>query len=309
MGRRSVEGMRPNRGRTRVLPSYWAGCAACGALALVTLWAAAPSAGAAPLRATEGESVKSAICRYIDQSAARARLPASFLTRLIWSESSFRSDAISSAGAQGVAQFMPGTAAERGLANPFDPQAAIEKSAELLADLEKQFGNLGLAAAAYNAGPARVAAWLAQHGGLPLETQMYVLRITGRSAQDWADQAKPGAAAPPAAQNAKDQTCLVTTASLRVQSHLPPPLIFAPWGVQLAAGFSRAAAVAAFTRNLGKYRKVIGDVRPMIIGSRLLSRGYAPFYRIRIPEPDRQAADRQCNRILSIGGACVALRS
>ena len=49
---------------------------------------------------------------------------------------------------------MPKTADERGLANPFDPEEAIPKSAELLADLKQRFGNLGLAAAAYNAGPA-----------------------------------------------------------------------------------------------------------------------------------------------------------
>jgi len=80
---------------------------------------------------------------------------------LIWQESSFRPGVSSGAGAQGVAQFMPGTAAERGLANPFDPEQAIPKSAELLADLRQRFGNLGLAAAAYNGGPARVEAWLA----------------------------------------------------------------------------------------------------------------------------------------------------
>jgi hypothetical protein len=66
---------------------------------------------------------------------------------------------------------MPKTADERGLANPFDPEEAIPKSAELLANLKQRFGNLGLAAAAYNAGPARVANWLAGHGNLPAETR------------------------------------------------------------------------------------------------------------------------------------------
>ena len=259
------------------------------------------------------ESVKDAICRFIDRSAARNHLPASFLTRLIWNESSFRSGAVSPAGAQGVAQFMPQTAAERGLANPFDPEEAIGKSAELLSDLEKQFGNLGLAAAAYNAGPARVSKWLDQHGGLPSETQVYVFRITGRTAQDWADSRdKPSASgsATDKTSRADSPTCLTVAASLRIENKsLPPPLIIAPWGVQLAAGFSRAAAMAAFSRNLGKYRRVVGDARPMILGSRLLSRGYAPFYRIRIPEPSRAAAEQQCGKILSVGGACVAMRS
>jgi hypothetical protein len=54
---------------------------------------------------------------------------------------------------------------------------------------------------------------------------------------------------------------------------------------------------------------MIGKVRPMIIGTRLLSRGSAPFYRVRIPEPTRAAAEAQCRRIMSAGGSCVALRS
>ena len=85
---------------------------------------------------------------------------------------------------------MPGTAAERGLADPFDPEQAIPKSAELLDELRRRFGNLGLAAAAYNGGPARVEAWLAGRGGLPWETRSYVSAITGRGAEDWAEEAR-----------------------------------------------------------------------------------------------------------------------
>jgi soluble lytic murein transglycosylase-like protein len=60
--------------------------------------------------------------------------------------------AVSRAGAQGVAQFMPATARWRCLADPFDSLEAIAQSAKLLRDLGREFGNLGLAAAAYNAG-------------------------------------------------------------------------------------------------------------------------------------------------------------
>ena len=93
-------------------------------------------------------------------------------------ESNFQPDAVSPVGARGIAQFMPGTAAERGLANPNDPQAAIPKAAELLANLKQRFGNLGLAAAAYNAGATRVANWLAGAGELPNETRDYVMIVT-----------------------------------------------------------------------------------------------------------------------------------
>ncbi len=89
------------------------------------------------------ETVGQALCRLVETSAKARGLPVPFLTRLIWQESSFRTTAISRAGAQGIAQFMPGTAQERGLADPFDPEQAIPAAAHFLSDLRTQFGNLG----------------------------------------------------------------------------------------------------------------------------------------------------------------------
>jgi hypothetical protein len=108
-----------------------------------------------------------------------------FFIRLLDQESNFRPHAISTAGALGMAQFMPETAADRGLDNPFDPLQAIPASARLLRDLSQKFGNLGLAAAAYNAGPRRVEDWLASKAKLPQETQNYVKTITGWPAETW----------------------------------------------------------------------------------------------------------------------------
>jgi hypothetical protein len=71
------------------------------------------------------------------------------------------------------------------LDNPFDPLQAIRASARLLRGLAHQFGNLGLAAAAYNAGPKRIENWLAKKGKLPQETIGYVQSITGRAAENW----------------------------------------------------------------------------------------------------------------------------
>jgi soluble lytic murein transglycosylase-like protein len=119
-------------------------------------------------------------------SAARNALPADFFLRLLHQESRLDPNAVSRAGAQGIAQFMPYTAAERGLRDPFDPREAIPKSAELLREHQARFGNLGLAAAAYNAGPRRVQDWLDGRSGLPAETRTYVLRITGRPVETWA---------------------------------------------------------------------------------------------------------------------------
>jgi hypothetical protein len=117
---------------------------------------------------------------------ARANnLPVPFFANLIWQESSFDTKVISRVGAQGIAQFMPRTAVEFGLLNPFDPIHALSVSGQFLRILHQQFGNLGLAAAAYNAGPRRVLDWMAKRGPLPRETRNYVLRITGRPAEDW----------------------------------------------------------------------------------------------------------------------------
>jgi hypothetical protein len=126
------------------------------------------------------------ICRTISDAAAANRLPVGFLARLLWTESGFRSAATSPAGAEGVAQFMPETAAERGLLDPRDPFQAIYHAASLLLDLYRQFGNLGLAAAAYNAGAPKIEKWLQGAATLPAETRLYVLAITGRAPEDWA---------------------------------------------------------------------------------------------------------------------------
>jgi Transglycosylase SLT domain len=125
------------------------------------------------------------LCTALLASAQRNDLPVTFFANLIWQESGFQRDAVSSAGALGIAQFMPEVAREVGLGNPLDPHEALPASAKLLRTLRDQFGNLGFAAAAYNAGPHRVSDWLEHGRTLPLETQNYVTRVTGRSIETW----------------------------------------------------------------------------------------------------------------------------
>jgi hypothetical protein len=131
------------------------------------------------------------ICALVEEAAHAHGLPLDFFARLIWQESRFDPGLVGPTTrhgqrAQGIAQFMPDTARTRGAFDPFDPSAALPKSAEFLRDLRAQFGNLGLAAAAYNAGPKRVRDWLAGRSSLPGQTRTYVSTITGRSADDWA---------------------------------------------------------------------------------------------------------------------------
>ncbi len=130
------------------------------------------------------------LCDTLASSAHTSGLPVSFFSNLIWQESRFVFRAVSPAGAMGIAQFMPRTAAAVGLTNPFDPLKALPASARLLGGLFQRFGNLGLAAAAYNAGEARVNNWLSNKSGLPQETRNYVLAITGLSVEHWKEAVK-----------------------------------------------------------------------------------------------------------------------
>jgi hypothetical protein len=125
------------------------------------------------------------LCNTLFDSAQHNDLPVPFFANLIWQESRLRHNAVSPVGAQGIAQFMPRVAAAVGLTDPFDPRQALPASARLLHELRERFRNLGFAAAAYNAGVHRVSEWLLHGGKLPRETQTYVVRITGRSVDEW----------------------------------------------------------------------------------------------------------------------------
>lgn len=110
------------------------------------------------------------------RAAARWDLSAALLAAQLMAESNFDPFAVSPAGARGIAQFMPATAAAYGLRDPFDPAAAIDAQAHLMSDLLRRFGGSpALALAAYNAGPAPVAACRCVPS-IP-ETSAYVSRI------------------------------------------------------------------------------------------------------------------------------------
>jgi hypothetical protein len=113
----------------------------------------------------------------IARAALRWNVPMTLLAAQLYVESGFNPFARSPAGAEGIAQFMPGTARAIGLRNPFDPEQAIDAQARLMRQLLDRFRTVALALAAYNAGPGAVAA----HGGIPpyAETRAYVARILG----------------------------------------------------------------------------------------------------------------------------------
>jgi hypothetical protein len=254
--------------------------------------------------------------------AARANaLPEDFFWRLIWQESRFRPNAISRAGAQGIAQFMPGTAAWRGLVDPFHPPEALHESARWLRELWGQFGNLGLAAAAYNAGPGRVSRWLAGRSSLPEETRDYVKIITGEPAERWADcAAEVGTECP--LMRAGPPPPAVKKGS--IAARFGPPRVAplqgvaisdidagpaGPWGLQLAGDWSQARALAQFKKIQARFSGVLGDRRPVILRGQMAGRGSATWYRVRVAEATRERAMSLCARLEKAGGSCLVLRN
>ncbi len=289
------------------------------ALVLLLMWAQGMGAAARPLKDIPAAADPiGTTCDLIESSAGATGLPIDYFTRLIWRESSFRATAVSPVGAQGIAQFMPGTAAERGLADPFDPIQAIPASARLLKSLVQRFGNLGLAAAAYNGGPRRVEDWLAGTGGLPRETRSYVAAVTGRTAEEWRDlgeEATSDQAATPS-EEPEVATCLEVLAALNAPLSMDAALEtleegaeWQPWGVQVAGNFSQAKALATYRNLQTRYPAVLGDRAPLIVRQRNLSFGPRPMVHVRLPAPTRDAANDLCRELRDAGAACVVLKN
>lgn len=246
------------------------------------------------------------ICAAIATSADAHGVPRDFFARLIWKESRFDVRATSPVGAQGIAQFMPGTAKERGLTDPYDFAEALPASAAMLKDLRKAFGNWGLAAAAYNAGPTRVSRWISSGGFLPLETEAYVLDITGGSADSFA----AGAEITPRALDSKlsfDAACrrlpIIRFATISMAQIRPKP-----WGIQIAGNFKRAVAANQLQQLRRSFPAVLSKHQPVISRNRS-AMGRRGIYAVRIGADSRTEADKICAQLRSSGGACIVTRN
>ncbi len=277
---------------------------------LITSLAALLLVAAVPAPKESRQSLASRICTQAEASATANGLDPSFFARLLWRESLFDPNVVSNAGAQGIAQFMPETASRRGLADPFEPIAAVKASASYLADLKNQFGNIGLAAAAYNAGEARIDKWLAGKGGLPLETQDYVSFITGHAAEEWKPQAANFAV--PAIGATKQFAADCVALALRkgalagVATRSAP---MAPWGSLLAVNFSEARAVGMYRRLKLRFPAAIANRDPVILHKRNLSRGTRKLTFVMLGEKSRAEAERQCSVLAAAGAPCIVRKN
>lgn len=237
------------------------------------------------------------ICRTLQDAAIDNGLPVEFFAKLIWQESRFDPAARSRVGAQGIAQFMPNTAFSRGLLNPFDPVEALRESASYLRELKRTFGNLGLAAAAYNAGPGRLTRWLSGGYLLPQETLSYVKIVTGKPLAEWSSGGlvRWNSAAMPT-----DIPCDPSAHMLHepvLSLELPPiSSAWAPWGVQLLGNWTQGEVLAGYEKLRRRHSNIIGDKDPLVVVAYGPS-GMSKRFLVRIAEDTREAAERLCSKL------------
>jgi hypothetical protein len=185
----------------------------------------------------------------IKQAAAQHGVDEGMLTRLLAQESAFAPDVIdgtrrSSAGAMGIAQFMPGTAQRFGI-NPLDPAQAIPAAARYVAENRELLGNDGLAYAGYNWGEGKVQKWLANGAdprAVPGETRDYVQKITGRPIEAWAS-ARGGQGVPQAAQAPQAPQGGATAAPAAQAAQMPAASAAQPGAAPAQNSAKRAALI------------------------------------------------------------------
>ena len=273
--------------------------------------AEAPELDSTTNKGEASRQTQQSVCLLL-KSAARANgLPVEFFVRLIWRESRFRPTAVgpstrSGKHALGIAQFMPATAAERNLLDPLNPIEALPKAAEFLKDLRGQFGNLGLAAAAYNAGPGRVRAWMAGAASMPAQTRAYVEAVTGNSVDRWAAgqevKAESGVSCETLMAKLKQPP---TTFLAALQQHVVSGVI-QPWGAILGADRLRPEILDRYAALQRRFAAVLAGRDPILLER---GPGSLPRYQVRVGAELRAAANDICKRIHLAGGDCVVLRN
>ena len=256
--------------------------------------------------AEDRQALATRICASAEANAKANDFQPDFFARLLWRESLFDPNVVSDKGAQGIAQFMPDTARRRGLDDPFEPISAVKASAAYLGELRTQFGNLGLAAAAYNAGEKRVDDWQQGRGALPLETQDYVKFITGRDAGDWKSTGASFAIPTIGGSLSFLGTCV--DLAMRKTDLSGPATLSAPrqpWGAVVAVNFSEHIAVSMFQRLKLRFPKLLANRDPLIIRKRNLSRGMRNMVFVMLGENSASAAQAACADLSAVGSPCI----
>lgn len=318
--RRGVPGARP---RLNALPMLAAALSLLIAPASLPAYEAAEAESARPaprdsenLRCTSDQSICISVATYvpdvcaaIERSAESSGIDPHFFARLLWKESLFEPGAISPVGAMGIAQFMPGTADMVGLDDPYNPAKAIAASAGYLRKLIDNFGNMGLAAIAYNGGENRAARFVSGGGSLPWETQDYVEAITGRNAWTWRDD--PPELGEVDIRLDKEQpfraACVALAGSRRLREFKTQDHPW-PWGVIVASHRSQSGVTSQVSRLNRQLRPILGGKRVSYV-RRGLTGSASRVYTAQIGYSSRTEAFAFCNRLKGLGGRCIVLKN
>lgn len=248
------------------------------------------------------------VCRAIETLARRHELPAGFFARLIWQESRFDPNAVSPAGAEGIAQFIPSTARLRALADPFNPADALARSAAYLAEMKDRFGTLGLAAIGYNAGENRARLFLDGEPFMPWETRHYVRIITGLDVEHWKTPPEEMPDFALAEDKPFREACLELAVNSRMSAFRMEAGDWKPWGVQLGAHVSRSVAERIFERVQDRY-PVLQDEEPLFVADRNRSFGSRSRITVRVGRETREESQALCRTIRQAGGFCLVVRN
>ncbi|CAN5732500.1 lytic transglycosylase domain-containing protein [soil metagenome] len=245
-------------------------------------------------------------CRIIEDLARETALDPHFFARLLWKESLFDPSAVSPAGAQGIAQFMPGTAVLRGLDDAFNPAKALHASAHYLAELSRTYGNIGLAAVASNGGEARAERFIAGEGGLPLETRDYVQAITGHGAEAWRDAPPETLDLALEAERAFLPACIAQAGNRSLREFRTGPQVL-PWGVVIASNRERDGAERHAGRLRNRHASVLGG--ESVVVTQAGTGALRGRYTAQVGRTSRAEADALCDRLRRSGGDCMVLRN
>ena len=249
------------------------------------------------------------ICQHIEGASTRHMLDPGFFARLLWQESRFDANALSPAGAQGIAQFMPSTATLRGFSDSYNPAEAMERSAHYLAELQRRYGNAGLAAVAYNGGEGRADGFV-DGRGLAVETIEYVQIITGLTAEDWRD-------APPKTHDfaleknlAFMPACLAMARNRKVSAikGVPGKPQLPKWGAQIGFGSSKSAARTRATR-VAQQCPAAADAKMEIIFVKNRVQGRPGYHMARMTGHDRASVSGLCQKVRAQGCPCAVYKN
>ena len=270
-----------------------------------------------PTDTAREDDTREALCLMIKSAAKANDLPLEFFARVIWQESRFQSNAVgpvtrNGQRAEGIAQFMPGTASERAAARSLRPGAG---AAEIRGIFERTAQPVRQSRAGRSRLQCRSATGAGMAGRLrrtmPQETRNYVAAITGTSVDDWAPAGKRRQDARPRL----DPSCRGFLALLK---RAPNPFVTQLehhvrrasrklWGVQFAAGFNRDNALAMYARAMKGLSDVIGK-RDANFLVHTQPRHHS-FYQVQIGTDTRREADDLCSRMRRAGGACFVLKN